>query len=168
MSVPMTFILGKVETNLLEQPVALFNADHTAEWLNTELGKHIIRTIDKTEVKEGSVLLSPVLGAIPPDRLSCGCKSVLLAAFHPEAEKYVFDGAKMGDNCYPVLFNVVNQTKRKLKVQVGRLLRESWGENDTVLFTPKNDIVKGYAQCFDYLAAHTHLFWKGEGYGTQG
>ena len=167
MAASLTFVLGKVGAELLEYPVAVFDDEYEPEWLNAELGRHIIKRIDKTEVDRGRYLVSPILGPMSPDALSCGCKSVLLAAFHPDAEEFVFDGSKMGDNCYPVLFDVVRETGRNLKVQVGRLLREPWGEDEVVMFSTRDRVV-GYKACYKYLALHTHLFYKGDGYGTQG
>ena len=167
MDAAMTFVLGKVGTELMEFPVAVFDDEYEPEWLSAELGRDIIKRIDNTDFENGRALLSPILGQISPDALSCGCKSVLLAAFYPRAEEYVFDGSKMGDNCYPVLFDVVRETGRRLRVQVGRLLREPWGEDDVVMFSTQEKVV-GYKACYKYLALHTHLFYKGEGYGTQG
>ena len=166
----VVFYLGDVEkvAELLEYPVKVFDTEFQTEWLNDPLGKYIIKTIDKSDVIEGAVINSPVLGIIPPHYLSCGCKSVLLAAFHPDIENKVLDGSKMGDNYFPVLFEVVRQTNRRIVVQVGRLLREEWGEEDTVLFLPKKVTKTGFKACFDYLALNTHMFYKGEGYGTQG
>jgi hypothetical protein len=180
MSGKVTFLIGEVGTGLLEYPVALFDSAYEPSWFNDELGKDIIKTIDKTDVTKEGALDSPFIKPMSPDYLSCGCKSVLLAAFHPEAEKYVFDGSKMGDNCYPVLFEVARRTGRELKIQVGRLLRQPWGEREVVWVAltskksegrgvpPRTRQITGYEACHKYLAAHTHLFWKGEGYGTQG
>ena len=167
-NISTTFILGKVGNELLEQPVAMFEDDFDPKWLENELVRDIIKRIDNTCFNEGGALVSPVLGPMSHEMLSCGCKSVILAALHPDAEQYVFDGSKMGDNCYPVLFDVVNKTGRKLRIQVGRLLREPWGEDDVVVFMPTKDKVVGYEACYGYLSLHTHLFWKGDGYGTQG
>jgi len=162
----VVFYLGKID--VLESPDAVFDDEYEPSWLNSSLGKYIIKAIDESEVDGDRRIVSPVFEVISPDLLSCGCKSVLLAAFHPEASKWVFDGSKMGDNCYPPLFKVAKETNRRTVVRVGRLLREPWGEEDTVLFLPKKDKVTGYKACFDYLAMNTRMFYKGEGYGTQG
>jgi hypothetical protein len=176
----MTFLIGEVGEGLLEYPVALFDSTFEPDWFTSELGKYIIKTIDKTDVTKDGTLVSPFIKPMSPDYLSCGCKSVLLAAFHPDAEGFVFDGSKMGDNCYPVLFKVAYKTGRGLKVQVGRLLRETWGEKEDVWIAltsaksesegkkPRAVRITGYSACHKFLASHTHLFWKGEGYGTQG
>ena len=154
---------------LIENPVAMFDSEHEVDWLNTQLGKDIIEAVDDSVHIKDRIIESTVLGcSIPPEDLSCGCKMVLLAAFHPDVSDLFFDGSKMGDNCYPVLFKVARETKRNVKVRVGRLLRESWGESEEVLFMPKNDSITGYMAAFDYLAANTKLFYKGDRYGAQG
>lgn len=47
-------------------------------WFDSELAKEMIRDIDDSEVLSGECINSPVLGQIPPERLSGGVKTLLL------------------------------------------------------------------------------------------
>lgn len=146
---------------VIENPVDMFDDDCELDWLNSDLGKHIIKAIDKSDHIKDRLIESPVLGGISPKELSCGCKSVLLAAFHPDVSERYLDGSLMGDNCYPVLFRVARDTGRQVKVQVGRVLHEPWAENEVVRFMPKNEDVTGYQACQRYLALNASMFYRG-------
>jgi hypothetical protein len=146
---------------LVDDPVDLFDDDYELSWLNSSLGKAIIKDIDKSMHVKDRLIESPVLGGISPRELSCGCKSVLLAAFHPDISEKFLDGSRMGDNCYPILFKVARETGRDVKVQVGRVLHESWGEGETVLFMPKKESIKGFKACQRYLALNSSMFYRG-------
>jgi hypothetical protein len=160
------FYLGKLPSNrLVEFPVQLFDSTYEPAWLNSDIGKRIVKGIDKSDIVGDRVISSPALGMIPPDYLSCGCKSVLLAAFSSALDDKMLDGSKMGDNCFPWLFVVARELKKPVRVQVGRLLRQPWGEEEDVMFWPKKECVKGYKAAFHYLAMHTDMFYKGDGYG---
>ena len=160
----LVFYLGKAEP-LLEHPVALFQIERKPTWLESELGKNIIQQIDKSEVLSSNVVRCEALGTIPVDWLSSGCKGVLLAAFYEGIEGMYLDGSKLGDNCFPVLFDVAETTGRALKIRVGRLLREPWDDRHEVLFMPKKVLVKGYKNILHYMGLHTHMFYRGDGFG---
>ncbi len=46
-------------------------------WLDDELVKEMIFDVDKSEVKGNQLIISPVLGAIPPEKLSGGIKALI-------------------------------------------------------------------------------------------
>ena len=152
---------------VLSDPVSLFDSEYKVAWLNTDLGKEIIKYIDNSTHVKDRLLESDLMGDFRPEDLSCGCKTVLLSAFHPEMTNVYLDGSRMGDNCFPMLFEVAKRTGRGIKVRVGRLLRKPWDGDDEVLFMPQNKAVRGYSAVFDYLASNTDLFYKGDLYGTQ-
>ena len=66
------------------------------KWITSDLGKAIIKDIDKSEVVSAHVIESPVLGAITPTELSGGVKTLLLMAFD---NSKIFNASTCGNNC---------------------------------------------------------------------
>ena len=73
-----------------------FKNSYEPEWLTSDLAKEMIRDIDKSEVLSGECIQSPVLGQIPPERLSGGVKTLLLILNEPDK---IFNASTCGDNC---------------------------------------------------------------------
>lgn len=74
-----------------------FKNTYKPEWITDELAKRIIKDIDKSDVLSGYCIQSPVLGQIPPERLSGGVKMMLIMMNSPE--NYLYCGEMFGDNC---------------------------------------------------------------------
>ena len=66
------------------------------KWITSDLGKAIIKDIDKSEVLSAHVIESPYLGAITPTELSGGVKTLLLMAFD---NSKIFNASTCGNNC---------------------------------------------------------------------
>lgn len=66
------------------------------KWISSDLGKAIIKDIDKSEVVSAHVIESPILGAITPTELSGGVKTLLLMAFD---NSKIFNASTCGNNC---------------------------------------------------------------------
>lgn len=75
--------------------------------------KQIIKEIDKTDAIKDEYLESPVLGAISPDRLSTGCKAVIL--MDVLEKPYIF-GTKCGDNCVNSILRIAKNKDVTLKL----------------------------------------------------
>ena len=73
-----------------------FKNSYEDSWITEELSKDMIKDIDKSEVLDGGVINSPVLGMIPPVNLSGGVKTLILMEHEPEK---VFNASTCGDNC---------------------------------------------------------------------
>lgn len=82
---------------------AMFRAEFDIENLVHPMCKEIVKYIDNSEVLYPGVIKSPVLGYIPPEKLSGGCKHVLLAW----QGDYLLYSPRMGDNCIEPLLWVV-------------------------------------------------------------
>jgi hypothetical protein len=168
----LIFYLGKAEP-IIEFPHYQFNMVYEPHWLESDFGRDIIKGVDNSDVisgglkNGGGVIGSPVLGSIPPSKLSTGTRSALLARFWDGCNGFYLPGDKMGDNVYPYIVRAANEvTDRDIMVRVGRLLRVPWDGTDEILMMPRKEKVIGYAECLHYLALHTNMFWRGEGYGT--
>ena len=70
--------------------------------IETDFGKRVIKEIDGGEVYDRNLIISKVLGGIPPERLSGGTKSLLILM---NSDK-IIDLASMGDNCLPFLADI--------------------------------------------------------------
>jgi len=82
-----------------------FDAAYEPEWLHNDFVRRVIEGVDRnTIIGEGatSAFYSEVLGVIPPQYLSTGCKNLILLA----VEGIKTDGDKLGDNCVPYLLEL--------------------------------------------------------------
>lgn len=87
-------------------PVPYFNVMKKKDWFNREDVKRIIWEIDKTVAVKDEYLESPVYGAIAPERLSSGCKCLILLYLNPKCNVYA---TRMGDNCLPLLLELAEK-----------------------------------------------------------
>jgi hypothetical protein len=69
----------------------------------SDLAKMIIMDVDKSEVLDSECIKSPILGQIPPERLSGGTKTLLLIMNEPET---IFNASTCGDNCAKWLLKI--------------------------------------------------------------
>lgn len=73
--------------------------------LMEDFSKEVIRTIDKSEVVSEHLIISPVLGAIPPSYLSGGSKTLIMLMY----ADFKFYIEAMGDNCFPLLKRICDK-----------------------------------------------------------
>ena len=71
----LNIIYGDVKNSIYNTNV-YFKNSYEPEWLDVELAKKMIKDIDDSEVLSGECINSPVLGQIPPERLSGGVKTL--------------------------------------------------------------------------------------------
>lgn len=67
----LTIVYGDVKNSIYNTNV-YFKNSYESEWFETELAKKRIKDIDDSDVVSGECINSPVLGQIPPERLSGG------------------------------------------------------------------------------------------------
>ena len=91
----LTIIYGD-ESNCVYNTNVYFKNTYEPEWFETELAKQIVREVYDSEVLSSECIQSPVLGQIPPERLSGGVKTLLLILNEPEK---IFNASTCGDNC---------------------------------------------------------------------
>ena len=91
----LTIIYGD-ESNCVYNTNVYFKNTYEPEWFETELAKQIVREVDDSVVLSSECIQSPVLGQIPPERLSGGVKTLLLILNEPEK---IFNASTCGDNC---------------------------------------------------------------------
>lgn len=98
----LNIIYGDVENSIYNTSVYFKNC-YESEWLETELVKKMIKDVDDSEVLSGECIKSPVLGQIPPERLSGGVKTLILILNEPDK---IFNASKCGDNCAKWLLEI--------------------------------------------------------------
>lgn len=73
-----------------------FNFNYEDEWLNDPLVKEMVLDVDKSEILSPNCIQSPVLGQIPPTKLSGGVKALIMMLYE---EQYIVWGTSCGNNC---------------------------------------------------------------------
>ena len=101
----LTIIYGD-ESNCVYNTNVYFKNTYEPEWFETELAKQIVREVDDSEVLSSECIQSPVLGQIPPERLSGGVKTLLLILNEPEK---IFNASTCGDNCAKWILEIGNR-----------------------------------------------------------
>lgn len=92
----MLHILFREDDREIRYTDSYFDNNYQDEWMEDEKVKQIIRDIDKSELVDVHIVLSPVLGAIPVTQISGGAKAVILMLKMPEM---LIHGNSCGDNC---------------------------------------------------------------------
>ncbi len=103
--------------NYIFDPNTYFDNAYEDEWLTDPLSKEIVRNIDRSELVGPNLVQSPVLGAIPPSRLSGGVKTLILIGNDPE---HIFNASACGENCAPWLLKL--GAMKDITVRLGYLM----------------------------------------------
>ena len=94
-----------------------FNNTYEDEWLTDDFAKEVIKKIDRSEVAGPHAITSPVLGVIPPEKLSGGTKTLLLLKNVPDK---VFNASTCGDNCAAFILRLAR--KKDLTINLRHLM----------------------------------------------
>ena len=94
-----------------------FNNTYEDEWLLDDFAKEVIKRVDRSEVAGAHAITSPVLGVIPPERLSGGTKTLLLMKNVPDE---VFNASTCGDNCAGFILKLAKE--RDLTINLRHLM----------------------------------------------
>jgi hypothetical protein len=98
----LNIFYGNMEDVIFNTSV-YFKNTYEPEWIVSDLARKIILDVDKSEVIDSECIKSPVLGMIPPERLSGGTKTLLLVLNEPDK---VFNASTCGDNCAKWLLTI--------------------------------------------------------------
>ena len=101
----LTIIYGDAENSIYNTSVQFKNT-YEPEWIESELAKKMIKDVDDSDVLSGECINSPVLGQIPPERLSGGVKTLLLMLNEPDK---IFNASTCGDNCAKWILEIGKQ-----------------------------------------------------------
>ena len=112
-----------------EMPEAVYNTNvyfqnqYKDSWITKPLSRKMILDIDKSEVVSENLIQSPVLGAISPNQLSGGVKTLILMA---NDKGHVFNASTCGDNCAKWILQL--GAKEKLVINLRHLMDFGPGE----------------------------------------
>lgn len=99
--------LGDFQKGCIKNPNRYFNLHKNKEWFDRPDVKDIIKAIDDTDVVDGEYLRSPVFGGMAPERLSSGCKCLILLYINPTCNVYA---SRCGDNCAGFILDLAEKT----------------------------------------------------------
>lgn len=99
----MLYIHTKKPEKCIVAVDAYFDHHKKTEWFSNPDVVRVIKEIDNTDVEKGQILVSPVFGYMSPDRLSGGCKAVILMIVQDEA---VVRATGCGDNCGSLIVEI--------------------------------------------------------------
>ena len=117
-----------------------FNFNYEEDWITSDFGRSIIKDIDKSEVLGGKVIDSPVLGAIPPEKIAGGTKAVLLMKFDDTG--MIFNASTCGDNCAKWIQKIAEE--KDLTIRLGHFMR--FNEPIHVRVMNTGEIINDYIQ----------------------
>lgn len=83
-------------TNYVASPDLWFDNRGGRKYITGDIERQMIRDIDNTEVVSENLLISPILGPIPPDYLSGSVKTLILVK---NDQEHIFNGSFMGNIC---------------------------------------------------------------------
>lgn len=92
----MLKVLFRKTPEVLIQTDGYFDLNYEDEWLNDPLVKEMVLDVDKSEILGPHCVQSPVLGQIPPTKLSGGVKALIMMLY---VEDFIIWGTSCGDNC---------------------------------------------------------------------
>lgn len=105
-----------------------FKTNYDPEWLKDAFVQKMIKDIDKSDYVDGIVINSPILGPIPPERLSGGVQTLIMIYEKPEL---VFDATSCGENCAKWLLEIGKE--KDITVSLNYLMKFS-DVNDFEIF----------------------------------
>lgn len=91
-----------------------FKNDYEDDWITNPFVKEMIKDVDLSEVMYSGVIDSPVLGKIPPMKLSGGVKTLILVKFEADV---VFNASTCGDNCSKWLLKIAEDEDRTINLR---------------------------------------------------
>lgn len=91
----------------IKDPSSFFNLHKKKEWFSDKRVIHVIKEIDNVDVIKDECLVSPEFGGMSPERLSSGCKAIILLLMNPSCNVYA---SRCGDNCAKYILELAEYT----------------------------------------------------------
>ena len=114
----LNIIYGEIEKdNYIFDPDTFFNHQSEDAWLEDEFTKEMVKDVDQSEIIGPHLVQSPFLGAIPPEKLSGGVKTLILIANDNE---HIYNASACGDNCAKWLLKIGDN--KDVTIRLGYLM----------------------------------------------
>ena len=104
-----------------------FNNTYDEAYFDDPFVRKIISTVDHSEVQDRQCILSPVLGQIPPERLSGGAKALILMY---EEDDFYTDLIVCGRNCEKLILDIAEKKSIKCSLSGYDISFDNLGDND--------------------------------------
>ena len=127
-------ILG--ETENINYGPDWFKTNYDPEWLKDSFVQKMIKEIDKSDYVDGIVINSPILGPIPPERLSGGVQTLIMIYEKPQL---IFDATSCGENCAKWLIEIGKQ--RDVTVNLNYLMKFNDIDDFEVFINNENRLI---------------------------
>ena len=95
-----------------------FKNTYKPGWITDKLSVEMIKDVDKSDVTDGSSIMSPFLGSITPLQLSGGVKTLIL--INKDRTGQIFNASKCGDNCAKWILKMAEE--RKVEINLRHLM----------------------------------------------
>lgn len=103
--------------NYIQNPAGFFDNACEDAWLENAHAKEMVMDIDRTELVNASLVISPALGSIPVSRLSGSVKAMIMIA---NDQTHVYNASVCGDSCAPWLLRI--GVEKDILVRLGHLM----------------------------------------------
>ena len=122
-----------------------FKANYDPEWLKDNFVRAMIKDVDSSDCLDGIVINSPILGSIPPERLSGGVQTLIMIYKKPQL---VFDATSCGSNCSKWLLEIGK--RMDVTVNLNYLMKFDDSPDFEVYIENERRLVSNFA---DYVAS---------------
>lgn len=120
-----------------------FRNNYSPEWLKDPFVQEMIKDVDKSEYIDGFVINSPVLGPIPPERLSGGVQTLIMIYEKPQL---IFDATSCGDNCSKWLLKI--GSKKDVTINLNYLMKFADSDHFEIFIENEKRLIKSFK---DYI-----------------
>lgn len=114
-----------------------FQYNYSPEWFKDPFIQEMVEDVDHSRYLGGLVIESPVLGPIPPEKLSGGLQTLIMILKKPDL---VFDATSCGENCAKWLLEIGN--KQDVTVNLNYLMPFGSSGNFEILIVNEDKIVR--------------------------
>lgn len=114
-----------------------FQFNYDPEWLRDDLVQKMIEDIDHSRYVDGLVIDSPVLGPIPPEKLSGGLQTLIMIYKRPDL---TFDATSCGENCAAWLLEIGR--RQDITVNLNYLMHFDDSQPLEIMILNENRLVK--------------------------
>lgn len=138
-----------------------FNLFYREDWITDDFAVEAIKEIDKSEVIDRNLIISPVLGHIPPEKLSGGVKALLI--MRNEKDKIVCEN-QLGENCMNMLVKLSKIQDVEMTIGHMMLLGEDkefeveFMDTGKIVYNQK-DYVKEYVNAKEVVYENNDKSW---------
>ena len=107
----------------IKDPKSYFNLHKKPNWFNNEWVKKVIKEIDNVNAIKDEYMESPVFGAMSPERLSPGCKCLILLYAKPDCNVYA---SRCGDNCAKYILELAEEKDITITLHDGMIFTKDF------------------------------------------